>query len=239
MIAVIFGIQGVGKTSVVDGVMSEFTGDRSFRLLQWGEKTYEIALQKNIIRIGDYKTQDNLEVIYEDGLNGVSIVKNQNKEQFIYVTEENNLKNSKDEIRNLNLETQKLLQKEVSDSFATEILASPNKNYLIETHSALKTLQGYLPGLTFNFMKQTKPDIYIIIEANADEIFIRRLFDKARKREHDKTTKDVQTNLDTSRYFASSYATYTHSPLVIVENKDKLVKDTVENIVKILERFEK
>ena len=239
MIAVIFGIQGVGKSSVVQGVLARFVGENSFRLLQWGDKTYEIALQKGIIRIGDYRTQSNFTVIYQDEQRGITIVKDQDKQHFIYVSEEKFLKNAKDEIRHLDLATQKALQMDVTDAFATEILANPYANYIVETHAALKTLQGYLPGLTIEFMEQTRPDLYIIIEANPDEIFVRRLHDKERKREHDKTTKDVQTNIDTTRYFASSYATFTHSPMLIVENKDKLVADTIDNIATTLERFGK
>ena len=239
MIAVIFGIQGVGKSSVVKGVMSKFVGDKTFRLLQWGEKTYEIALQKKIIRIGDYRKESNLDAIYEDIEMGTTIVKDGENKHYIFVSEEKYLANARDEIRHLDLNTQKMLQKEVTNYIASEVQGNPNSNYLVETHAALKTLQGYLPGLTLDFMQKVKPDIYIIIEANPDDLFVRRIRDKERKREHDKTTKDISINLDTTRYFASTYATYTHSPLFIIENKDKLVDDTVEAIADVLKRFEK
>lgn len=234
MVAVIFGVQGVGKSSIVNGVMANFSGEDSFKLLQWGSRMFEIAFQKNIIRVGDYKTQGNFQVQYEDLTRGVTIVISEQGENLIYARDEACSKNAKDEIRHLDLKTQKMLQTEVSNSFASEIFANPSAHYLVETHAALKTLQGYLPGLTIDFMQKVDPDVYIIIEANADEIFARRLNDKERKRDHDKTIKDVQVNLDTTRYFTSSFAAYSHSTLCIVENKDKLVGDAIEEITRIL-----
>ena len=234
MVAVIFGVQGVGKSSIVNGVLANFTEEESFKLLQWGSRTCEIAIQKNIIRVGDYKTQGNFQVQYEDLVRGITIVVSEQGENLIYARDENCVKDAKDEIRHLDLKTQKMLQTEVSNSFAQEILANPNAHFIVETHAALKTLQGYLPGLTIDFMQKVDPEVYIIIEANPDEIFARRLIDKERKRDHDKTIKDVKVNLDTTRYFTSSFAAYSHSTLCIVENKDKLIGDAIDEVTRIL-----
>lgn len=235
MLAVIFGIQGVGKSTIVRMVMQK-SSQANWTLLQWGEVAYDMCLKHGIIRVGDYSVLDSAEIISEDKKNGIAIIRH-NKEEVIYVKNQEHIKLAKDEIRHLNINTQKKLQKEVANYFKSLINSDSKANYIIETHAALKTKQGYLPGLPKDFLQSTDPDIYVIIEANADEIFVRRLLDKERKREHDKTTKDVQTNLDTTRYFASTFAAVSHSPLLIVENKEKRADDAAEEIANVFLKF--
>jgi adenylate kinase len=175
-------------------------------------------------------------IIYEDKKSKIAIVEVGTNE-VIYVKEQENIKLAKDEIRNLNINTQIKIQKEVGNYFHELLEANKGKNYIIETHAALKTKQGYLPGLPKNFLQATEPDVYAIIEADVDEIFVRRLLDKKRKRDHDKSTKDVQTNLDTTRYFASAFAAVTHAPLLIVNNKEKRSEEAANEIANVLKRF--
>lgn len=235
MIAVVFGIQGVGKSSVVRKALAAFP-ENTWDLLQWGEIAYELCVKDGIIKVGDYSELKDATISYEDKRSSIAIIQD-GKDESIYVKDQANIKQAKDEIRNLNIRTQKKIQKAVAKYFKALIENDPRGNFLIETHAALKTKQGYLPGLPKEFLDATDPDIFIILEANADEIFVRRLMDKERKREHDKTTKDVQTNLDTTRYFASSFATQSHSPLLIVENKEKRMDEAAAEIAEVLKKF--
>ena len=237
MVAIIFGIQGVGKSSIVNGALANVSKEEDFRLLQWGKRTFEITMQKNIIRTGDYKTQANYQLKSEDTDRGVAIVITEQGENVIYAKDEACVQNARDEMRNLDVKTQKMIQDEVANSYIQEISANPNLHYLIETHAALKTQQGYLPGLTPEFMQKVKPDVYVIIEASAEQILARRMSDKNRKREHDKTLKDVQINLDTTRFYTSNFAVSTHSPMCIVENKDNGQDEAIEELTRILKTF--
>jgi adenylate kinase len=235
MIAVIFGIQGVGKSTLVRMVIEQFP-EETWNLLQIGNAMMDLCLKKGIIRIGNYDEICQGEVQCKVKKHDIAIVKD-GREEIIYVKDQTNLQFAKDEIRNLNLATQKKLQDEIALYYQEMMGNDPDGNYIIETHAALKTKQGYLPGLSKSFLNSLSPDVYIIIEANADEIFVRRLLDKERKREHDKTTKDVQTNLDTTRYFASAFAAQTHSPLLIVENKEKRAAEAAVEIMMVLQKF--
>ncbi len=236
MLAIVFGIQGVGKSTVVNMVMDKFA-DGEWTLLAWGEAAFDVCIQKGHIRVGDYSELHNGKLKSEDAEHGIAIVE-LGKEEVIFVKDQTNLKLAKDEIRNLNIYTQIKIQKEVANHFKALLAEDKVGNYLIETHAALKTKQGYLPGLPKSFLQSTEPDVYIIIEADVDEIFVRRLLDKKRKRDHDKTTKDVQTNIDTTRYFASAFAVVTHAPLVIVENKEKRSQEAADEIAEVLNRFQ-
>lgn len=235
MIAIVFGIQGVGKSTMVKKII-EKSKRADWALLQWGETAFDICVKQGIIRIGDYKELEQKEVITADDKRGVAIVK-QGEGEFIYVKDQNSIKVAKDEIRHLSLKFQKQIQKEVVHYFRRLIGNDEKTNYIIETHAALKTKQGYLPGLPKEFLQSVVPDIYIIIEANAGDIFKRRLLDKERKREHDKTVQDVQTNLDTTRYFTSAFAAVTHSPMYIVQNQEGQAEAAAQEVAEVLLRF--
>lgn len=235
MIAIIFGIQGVGKSTMVRKIM-DASKKAEWELLQWGEAAFDICIKKGIIRIGDYSSLTDYELISEDKNTDVAIIK-LGKNELIYVKDQKNIKFAKDEIRHLSLKVQKELQKEVVNYFKKLIEGDTKTNYLIETHAALKTSQGYLPGLPKIFLQSIVPDIYVIIEADAAEIFKRRLLDKARKREHDKTVQDVQTNLDTTRYFTSAFAAVTHSPMYIVQNEAGKADEAAQEVAEVFLRF--
>lgn len=234
MITIVFGIQGVGKSTIVKGILNKMHSGWEHK--QWGDLMFEQALAEKVIAFeGD--TIVPVEEIYSDNERGVKIVVDPQGSQMIRIRAGADLKAGKDEIRYLDQKTQLRLQKAIGDTLAVEIESNPQKNFLIETHAALKTKQGYLPGLSTEFLTKVKPDLYIIIEARADEIFVRRLTDKTRKREHDKTTQDIQINLDVTRYFAGSCAVISHSPLFIVQNKEKLQEDAVNELAEVLNSF--
>jgi len=235
MLAIVFGIQGVGKSSVVSKVLESFPKDEWLRL-QIGDNAFELAQQKGLIKVADYKALTSGKVIVEDPEKGIAIIRDQGVET-IYVKDPANMMEARDYMRSLNVASQKILQKEILEHYIKIFAENPGGNFLIETHAALKTKQGYIPGLPEDFLNRTKPDIYIIIEADATEIFNRRVNDPTRKRDHDKSVKDVQINLDTTRYFASNFAFDTHSPLFIVQNEQGKLDEAAAAIVDVLERF--
>lgn len=235
MIAIIFGIQGVGKSTMVRKII-EKSQRANWTLLQWGETAFDICVKQGIIRVGDYAEIEQKKVVLSDEKRGVAIIK-QGDDEYIYVKDQNSIKVAKDEIRHLSLKVQKQLQKEVVNYFRKLIGGDEQTNYIIETHAALKTKQGYLPGLPKEFLQSVVPDIYVIIEADAKDIYQRRLLDKERKREHDKTVQDVQTNLDTTRYFTSAFAAVTHSPMYIVQNQEGQADAAAQEVADVLLRF--
>jgi len=235
MIAIVFGIQGVGKSSVVQKVLEKFPLD-FWQHLQVGDNAFELAKEKGLIKVADYKTLQTGKVIIEDPEKGIAIIRDQGMET-IYVKDQAQLSETRDYMRNLNVAAQKVLQQEILGHYAKLFTTEPQEHFLIETHAALKTKQGYIPGLARDFLQATKPDIYIVIEADANEIYQRRLNDPTRKRDHDKSVKDVQINLDTTRYFASDFAFDTHSPLLIVQNEQGKLEEAAVAIADALERF--
>jgi len=191
MIAVIFGIQGVGKSTLVKTVIEKRP---NIKRLYWGE-----------MALNEAKKQGLVEKI--------------------------------DEIRTLTVPVQKKLQKIVGKEISDTINNDRSKDYIIETHAALKTKQGFMPGFTKEMLEEIKPDIFVVIESHAMDIYHRRIFDTERKRDHDKSVKEIQLNLDATRWFASNFCIATGANLLIVENIEDNVNVAVDTVVEALDLY--
>lgn len=235
MIAILFGIQGVGKSEIISKMKQKFPEDY-WTHMQLGDNAYELALDKGIIKVGDYELLDKVHVVMEDDKKRLALIR-ANGSDTIYVKKEEDLALARDYMRNVNVETTKILQQEIFAHYSRLLKQDPTKHYLIETHAALKTKQGYLPGLSKDFLQEIQPEVFIIIEADADKIFARRVNDKTRKRDHDISVSDVQVNLDTTRYMVSNYAFSVHSPLVIINNREGEQESVSQELTDILKRF--
>lgn len=190
MVSVVFGIPGVGKSSVVKKVVKELSIER----IHWGNVAFEIAEAKGIV---------------EDV----------------------------DKLRKQDLRIQKEIQLESADKIASMIAEDPDKHYVIETHAALKTPQGYLPGLNMEIIAKLKPEVFIVYEAEPGHIYHRRMVDPARDRSDDTTLDAVQLNLDTTRYFAANYAVLAPGTLFVIQNREGDLDYAVNMTIKALEKF--
>ena len=192
MVAVIFGIQGVGKSSIAKGVVAE---RKDYTRIHWG--------------------QHSLSAAKEDGL-----------------------ANDIDEVRKLPVRDQKMLQLRVSRNIANLLDEDRTKNYIIETHAALKTRQGYMPGLTPEILAMLKPELFIVIESDAKDIYHRRILDETRKRDHDKTVEDIQLNLDATKWFATNFTIFSNASLMVVKNVEDNLDIAVNEVLSALKLYD-
>jgi adenylate kinase len=191
MVAVVFGIQGVGKSSLVQAIVK---GRGDFTRLYWGENSLKTAQQEGL-------AQD------------------------------------VDQVRNLPVAEQKILQKKVGMKFADTINSDRTKNYVIETHAALKTQQGFMAGFTPEILEAIKPDIFFVIESHAIDIYHRRILDETRKRDHDKTVREIQLNLDATRWFATTFSVLSGANLMMIENVEDNLDVAVTKIAEVLDIY--
>lgn len=192
MVVVIFGIQGVGKSSITKGVVDI---RKDFERIHWGHYAIEAAKLDN-------------------------------------------LASDIDEVRKLPVREQKRLQLRVARNIANTLDEDRNKNYIIETHSALKTRQGYIPGLTPEILEMLKPELFIVIESDASDIYHRRVLDETRKRDHDKTLADIQLNLDTTKWFATNYTIFSNASFMVVKNVEDNLDYAVNEVVDAINIYE-
>ena len=88
---------------------------------------------------------------------------------------EKGLVEHRDEIRTLSPDIQKDIQRAAAKSIRER---SRENNIIVDTHCTIKTPAGFLPGLPVWVLEELEPDMFILIEADAEEIFTRRISDK-------------------------------------------------------------
>ncbi len=185
---VVFGVPGVGKTSVVKEVVSRL----NLTHIHWGDLSKEVALKQGLI-------------------------------------------NEVDELRKLDLK-QQLQIKELVVQEILNVAKQTDGELIIETHAAIKTPQGFLPGLEMKTIKSLDPDVFIVVEADPELVFQRRLLDKERSRNDDVTIKEVRESLRVTRQMAMTYAVLSSGTVLFVENKENELEFAVDKITKLIKQ---
>jgi adenylate kinase len=138
--------------------------------------------------------------------------------------------NDRDALRKLPAETQKKIQAEAAKEIKKR---SEIDNVIVDTHCTINTPAGFLPGLPIWVLDELKPDQFILVEANPDEIIYRRLNDDTRERDLQKI-KEIELHQQMNRATSMAYATLTGATVKIVENHDNHLDSSVKKLVNVL-----
>ena len=138
---------------------------------------------------------------------------------------------NRDEMKELDVETYREIQKDAADKI---LELSQEDDLIVDTHSAIKTPHGYIPGLPRSSIEEMKPSKIIMLTASAEEIWERTQEDGDRDREHE-SQEDIQEYLDIAQEMASADAVLTGAYMKIIENKDGRAEKAAEELVKTLE----
>jgi len=176
---------------------------------------------------GTTVTQKAMDILSEEGLNYKMV--NFGSAMFEVANEEG-LASDRDQMRKLDPETQKRIQKMAGRKIAEMAKEFP---VAVDTHSTVKTPKGYLPGLPAWVLTELNPDIVIVVETDGDEILMRRLSDESRKRDLE-TTASIEEHQFMNRAAAMSYGVLTGATVKIVKNKNGLVDNAVEELISVL-----
>ncbi|WP_423792845.1 adenylate kinase [Methanocaldococcus indicus] len=149
---------------------------------------------------------------------------------MLEIAKEKGLANDRDELRKLNPEIQKEIQRLAGKKIAE---LAKDKNIIVDTHSTIKTPKGYLPGLPKWVLDELVPDIIVLVEADNSEILMRRLKDDTRKRDFE-STEDIGEHIFMNRAAAMTYAVLTGATVKIIKNRDNLLDKAVEEMVNVL-----
>jgi adenylate kinase len=138
----------------------------------------------------------------------------------------------RDSMRKDNVATQRRLQREVAETVVEKIKHLSGLK-IIDTHMAIKTPEGYLPGLPSRNLELLKPELLVLVEAQPKEISSRRTKDANRKR--DIAIEDtVKEELLFSRLMAGACAVYTSAPVKIVINSEGKQEEAAKDILRAL-----
>jgi adenylate kinase len=136
----------------------------------------------------------------------------------------------RDELRKLSPETQKEIQKEAAAKIKK---SSENENVIVDTHCTIATPLGFLPGLPQWVLEKLKPDTFVLIEADPDEIMLRRISDETRTRDLE-MYENIKLHQEMNRAASMAYATLTGATVKILENHNEQLDTIVDQLVEIL-----
>lgn len=151
-------------------------------------------------------------------------------DKMLSIALERRVVEDRDEMRKLDSETQKEIQRGAARSIAQE---AEEKNVVVDTHCTIKTPQGYLPGLPRWVLEELRPTQVVLVEADSEEIAGRRSSDETRVRDED-TTREIGEHQDINRSTAMAYAVHTGAVVTIIKNHDDQLEKAVEGLLKAI-----
>jgi len=146
---------------------------------------------------------------------------------MIDIAKEMGLVKDRDEMRKLSLDQQKRLQIKTAEKIACM------KNVIVDTHCTIKTPKGYLPGLPEWVVKKLNPTAIVVVEADPEEIYNRRIKDDTRNRDSDSKEK-IDEHQQINRAAAMAYAALTGATVKIVFNHDDDIDGAVKEAAPVL-----
>jgi adenylate kinase len=149
---------------------------------------------------------------------------------MLEIAKGDSLVDNRDDLRKLSPDIQKEVQKNAAQSIREK---SEQSNIIVDTHCTINTPSGFLPGLPKWVLDQLKPDMFILLEADGDEILKRRISDTTRNRDSERL-KDIELHQEMNRAASMAYAVLTGATVKIIENHDNKVDEAVDEMVKTL-----
>lgn len=138
----------------------------------------------------------------------------------------------RDDMRKTDINFQRKLQRETAGA-VLEKVGRLSGITIIDTHMSIKTLEGYLPGLPYHVLQLLKPEMFVLVEAQPNEISSRRMKDTTRKRD-EAVEEAIKEELLFSRLMAGACAVLTGSPVKIVINAEGKQEEAATKILKAL-----
>jgi len=151
---------------------------------------------------------------------------------MLEIAQELKLVDDRDALRKLPPETQKKVQKRAAKAIRER---AESANIIVDTHCTINTPSGFLPGLPQWVLEELQPDMFILLEADGDEILMRRISDTTRTRDSERL-KDIELHQEMNRATAMAYAVYTGATVKIIENHNDRLDESVNKMKETLMR---
>lgn len=136
---------------------------------------------------------------------------------------------SRDEMKELDVETYKEIQAEAAEKIFE--MAEDN-DVIVDTHAAIQSPHGYIPGLPKWSVEELNPDKIIMLTAKPEEIWS-RVKEDDRDREHE-SASGIAEYQHIAREMAATGSVLTGAYLKIIENPDGKAEKAAEELVATL-----
>lgn len=120
----------------------------------------------------------------------------------------------RDDMRKQNIEMQKKAQELAASEIANR---SGHGTIVVDTHMFIRTVSGLWAGLPQNVLTRLNPRLFVLVEADPEQIAARRRSDTDRKREQT-MAEDIMFDLQWSRATAAASAVSTGAPVKVIRN---------------------
>ncbi len=151
-------------------------------------------------------------------------------DRMLETAQKEGLVNTRDEMKDLDTDTYRRIQMEAAESIAEE---AEEEDIIVDTHAAIKSPFGYIPGLPKWTLENLDPAKIIILDASSREIYERSQGDDDREREHD-SVEEIDVYRSIAREMASAGSVLTGAYLKIIENRDGRAEAAAEELVRTL-----
>ena len=153
-------------------------------------------------------------------------------DRMFETAQEEGLADHRDEMKNIDTETYKEIQKEAAESIAED---AEDTNIIVETHAAIKSPFGYIPGLPKWVAENLNPEKIIMLDASSEAIY-QRSQEADRDRDTEKAgIEGITEYRETAKQMASSVSVLTGAYFQIIENKDGQAEKAAEDLVDTLQ----
>lgn len=151
-------------------------------------------------------------------------------DEMLQIGQKKGLVQDRDDMRSLLADVQKGIQKDAAKSIRER---SKQTNIIVDTHCTIKTPTGFLPGLPQWVLDELEPDMFVLVEANPDEILMRRISDTSRIRDSE-LSEDIALHQEMNRAASMTYAVLTGATVKIIKNHNDQLETAVKDISETL-----
>jgi adenylate kinase len=152
-------------------------------------------------------------------------------DKMLEIAKERDLVEHRDEMKNIEVDTYKEIQREAAEQIFEE---SEDKDVIVDTHAAIKSPYGYIPGLPKWTIENLQPDKIIILDASAEEIISRRESDSDRDRVKE-SVESMEEYREVAREMAATGSVLTGAYLKTIKNKAGKAEEAAEELIETLE----
>lgn len=151
-------------------------------------------------------------------------------DRMLEIAKERDLIETRDEMKTMDVDTYKDVQGKAAESIFED---AEEKDVIVDTHAAIYSPHGYIPGLPKWSVEELDPSKIIMIDADSEAIWNRVKDDDGRSREHE-SVEHITEYRRIAREMASTGCVLTGAYLKIIENADGQAEKAAEELVRTL-----
>ncbi len=142
------------------------------------------------------------------------------------IARESGMVDDRDDMRKrISIGATRAMQRKAAEAIEDE-MGKLGENVIVDTHCAIRSPAGFLPGLPFEVLQKLSPDAIVLREVDPASIVERRNKDResgVRSKRDEEEISEIQLHQDINRSYATAYSAVSGATLTLAV--DKKVED--------------